>query len=405
VTDELAEPQALVEVEHRVELYQPRIGQMDELMRQVDELYERAIFGGEYDDLPEADRALDVVEAALLLQRGRILHCRFLESGVEPPEELGYFERAAELYRGAGDDRGEALARFWIGCFHQVVRDDNGTAVPFLTASVELSRTTGDDLTLSYALRHLGVAAQMSGNFPEARELLEESTALRRTLGDTILRAVEATRRVTAANTNLGMVLLLAPLARAAAVAVSGHDLRDAVRTVLSVTTVGDSERAYEAIRLAAPGGLGKVSGEDVSSAPTRPLLDVMRLAADRDDVAHEYDSGFAITFDVASPVLARLRQDGADWTDAVVQLFLTLLAQRPDTLIVRKAGRDAAASVSARAGEALARGGVRTPEGRAAVDRLDEHLRASGNRLNPGTTADLSAAALFVHLLGLHQR
>jgi tetratricopeptide (TPR) repeat protein len=160
VTDELAEPQALVEVEHRVELYQPRIGQMDELMRQVDELYERAIFGGEYDDLPEADRALDVVE-------------------------LGYFERAAELYRGAGDDRGEALARFWIGCFHQVVRDDNGTAVPFLTASVELSRTTGDDLTLSYALRHLGVAAQMSGNFPEARELLEESTALRRTLGFT----------------------------------------------------------------------------------------------------------------------------------------------------------------------------------------------------------------------------
>jgi len=185
VTDELAEPQALVEVEHRVELYQPRIGQMDELMRQVDELYERAIFGGEYDDLPEADRALDVVEAALLLQRGRILHCRFLESGVEPPEELGYFERAAELYRGAGDDRGEALARFWIGCFHQVVRDDNGTAVPFLTASVELSRTTGDDLTLSYALRHLGVAAQMSGNFPEARELLEESPALRRPPGFT----------------------------------------------------------------------------------------------------------------------------------------------------------------------------------------------------------------------------
>ena len=162
--------------------------------------------------------------------------------------------------------------------------------------------------------------------------------AATRTLGDTILRAVEATRRVTAANTNLGMVLLLAPLARAAAAAVSGQDLRDAVRTVLSVTTVGDSERAYEAIRLAAPGGLGKVPGEDVATAPTRPLLEVMRLAADRDDVAYEYGSGFAITFDVASPVLARLRQEGADWTDAVVQLYLTLLAQRPDTLITRKA-------------------------------------------------------------------
>ena len=226
-----------------------------------------------------------------------------------------------------------------------------------------------------------------------------------RPLGDTILRAVEATRRVTAANTNLGMVLLLAPLARAAAAAVSGQDLRDAVRTVLSVTTVGDSERAYEAIRLAAPGGLGKVPGEEVSSAPTRPLLEVMRLAADRDDVAHEYNSGFAITFDVASPLLARLRQDGCDWTDAVVQLFLTLLAQRPDTLIARKAGRDAAESVSTRARDVLALGGVLTPEGLSAVDRLDEHLRTSGNRLNPGTTADLSAAALFVHLLGLHRR
>src|SRR4029453_18141123 len=102
-----------------------------------------------------------------------------------------------------------------------------------------------------------------------------------RTLGDTILRAVEATRRVTAANTNLGMVLLLAPLARAAAVTGSGLDLRDAVWNMLAMTTVGDAERAYEAIRLAAPGGLGEVPGEDVSSAPTRSLLEVMRLAAD----------------------------------------------------------------------------------------------------------------------------
>jgi triphosphoribosyl-dephospho-CoA synthase len=80
-------------------------------------------------------------------------------------------------------------------------------------------------------------------------------------------------------------------------------------------------------------------------------------------------------------------------------------LAQRPDTLIVRKAGRDAAEVVSARARDVLERGGVRNAEGRAAIDRLDEDLRASGNHLNPGTTADLSAAALFVHLLGRHRR
>ncbi|RZT16975.1 tetratricopeptide repeat protein [Kribbella sp. VKM Ac-2569] len=154
-------------------------------MRQVDELYERAVFNGEYDGLPEADRALDAVEARLLLQRGRILHCRFLKSRVEPVEELAYFERAANLFRGAGDERGEAEALFWIGCFHQVVRDDNPTAVPFLTKAADLSRKTGDQLTLSYALRHLGIAAQMAGDHANARDLLEESTALRRTLNFT----------------------------------------------------------------------------------------------------------------------------------------------------------------------------------------------------------------------------
>ncbi|TCC08766.1 tetratricopeptide repeat protein [Kribbella soli] len=154
-------------------------------MRQVDELYERAVFNGEYDGLPDADRALDAVEARLLLQRGRILHCRFLESRVEPPDELAYFERAADLFRGVGDERGEAEAQFWIGCFHQVVRDDNPTAVPFLTNAADLSRKTGDQLTLSYALRHLGIAAHMAGDYVEARELLEESTALRRTLNFT----------------------------------------------------------------------------------------------------------------------------------------------------------------------------------------------------------------------------
>jgi triphosphoribosyl-dephospho-CoA synthase len=225
-----------------------------------------------------------------------------------------------------------------------------------------------------------------------------------RPLGDTILQAMVATRRVTAANTNLGMVLLLAPLARAAALTAPGHDLPDAVRNALSVTTVGDAELAYEAIRLAAPGGLGDVSDEDVFSTPTRPLVEVMQLAADRDDVAHEYASGFAITFDIGVPVLARLRHDGKDWNDTVVQLFLTLLAQRPDTLIARKAGREAAEVVSARARDVLERGGVRNAEGRAAVDRLDMDLRASGNRLNPGTTADLSAAAIFVHLLAAHR-
>jgi triphosphoribosyl-dephospho-CoA synthase len=225
--------------------------------------------------------------------------------------------------------------------------------------------------------------------------------AAERSLGDTILVAVQETRRVTPANTNLGIVLLLAPLARAAAFTASGHDLRLALRRALAATTVEDARRTYEAIRFAAPGGLGAAPEEDVSSAPTGSLLDAMRLAAHRDDVAYEYATDYAITFDVGLPALVRLRRAGLGWDDAVVELFLTLLSQRADTLIVRKAGREAAEAVSARANEALDRGGVRTAAGRAAIGRLDDHLRDPDNRLNPGTTADLSAAALFVHLLG----
>ena len=158
---------------------------MDEQLAGAKELYERAIFNGEYDVLAQADRELDAVEAALLIGRGRVMHGRYLERRIEVPEELPAFERAVDLYRALGDERGEAEAQFWIGCFHQVVRDDNMSAVPRLTAASELARKTGDQLTLSYALRHLGIAAHTAGDLDRARALLEESTVLRRTLGFT----------------------------------------------------------------------------------------------------------------------------------------------------------------------------------------------------------------------------
>lgn len=158
---------------------------MDERVRLAGELYERAIFNGEAAGLSTADRELDAAEADLVLARGKVLHGRFLENQVEDPRELELFERALALYNSVGDERGQALAFFWIGCFHQVVRNDTEPAVSALTLSRELATKAGDDLTLSYALRHLGVAAHSAGNLDQARALLEESTALRRTLGFT----------------------------------------------------------------------------------------------------------------------------------------------------------------------------------------------------------------------------
>jgi triphosphoribosyl-dephospho-CoA synthase len=219
-----------------------------------------------------------------------------------------------------------------------------------------------------------------------------------RTLGGTILAAVDATARWTRSNTNLGIILLLAPLARAALR--GGGSLRDGVREALADTTVADAAEVYTAIRRARPGGLGSAAAEDVAAAPSVTLREAMALAAERDSVAREYATGFDITFGIGAPALRAARSSGLDWTDAVVATYLRLLAAVPDTHIARKLGPAVAEAVSLRAREVEQAGGTRTEEGRRALVALDAELRGPTNSHNPGTTADLTCAALFVVIL-----
>src|ERR1022692_454183 len=97
--------------------------------------------------------------------------------------ELALFERAADLYQALGDVPGEAEALFWVGCFHQAVRRDNDAAVPVLNRSCQLAAQAGDKLTMSDALRHLGIAGHVAGRADQARERLEESARIRREIG------------------------------------------------------------------------------------------------------------------------------------------------------------------------------------------------------------------------------
>jgi triphosphoribosyl-dephospho-CoA synthase len=218
------------------------------------------------------------------------------------------------------------------------------------------------------------------------------------TLGATIRRAVEDTLRWTKSNTNLGIVLLLAPLGRAALG--QGGTLRDRLRQVLSTTTVGDAADVYAAIRRARPGGLGRSASEDVAQAPSVSLRDAMALAAERDTVAREYVTDFALTFEIGVPALLAARRERLAWTDAAVETYLTLLEAEPDTHIARKLGAAEAKMVSRRAQEVRAAGGTRSPAGRQALADLDRELRDPRNRRNPGSTADLTCAALFVVIL-----
>ncbi|NJN97455.1 MAG: triphosphoribosyl-dephospho-CoA synthetase [Anaerolineales bacterium] len=220
-----------------------------------------------------------------------------------------------------------------------------------------------------------------------------------RGVGATILAAITARRRWTSANTNLGIVLLFAPLARAALTG-SGH-LRDRLGAVLRHLTIDDAIAAYAAIRLAAPGGLVAEVEHDVRAEPLVTLDEAMASAAHRDSIAAEYGSDYAITFERGLPALQSALARGVSTSQAVVQTYLELLTAVPDTLIARKRGQAVAQAVSAEAARVLTAGGVFCAAGQTAIAEFDTHLRvAKDNSLNPGTTADLVATVLFVGLL-----
>jgi triphosphoribosyl-dephospho-CoA synthase len=218
----------------------------------------------------------------------------------------------------------------------------------------------------------------------------ELGRAAERGVGDTVLAAVRATQRVAGANTNLGIALLLAPLARAALL--GGVSLRERTEEVLDGLTLDDARGAYAAIRAAGAGGLDEPVEHDVRDEPTLALRAAMAAAAERDSVAAEYATGFALTFERGLPALTRAHDAGLRPRPATVRLFLELLAAVPDTLIARKRGHRADEEISDEAARVLA--------GRASVEAFDASLRRDGNALNPGTTADLVTAVLFVALL-----
>ena len=160
--------------------------------------------------------------------------------------------------------------------------------------------------------------------------------------------------------------------------------------------------RAPRTRRSVSPAPAACTSASSTTCAPSRPWACARPWpsAAGRDSIASEYVSDFALTFETGIPALVAALGDGLAEREAIVELHLRLLAAAPDTLIARKRGADAAARVSAGA-RRRARRRRRAHRGRAAgAASFDASLREPGNALNPGTTADLVTATLFVALL-----
>ena len=209
-------------------------------------------------------------------------------------------------------------------------------------------------------------------------------------VGRAILEAASAMQQVADTNTHLGSILLLAPLAAA-----SSPVSPSSVARVLARLTPEDSAFVFEAIRRIQPGGLGRAARYDVAGEPPESLLDAMREASPRDLVARQYVNGFA---DVFSSIVPRLQGEARGILGRIVRTHVELLAEFGDSLVQRKCGDEVSDELRRRAGHVCAEWDVSGPLP-SSLRELDRWLRADGHRRNPGTTADLITAGLFVVL------
>jgi triphosphoribosyl-dephospho-CoA synthase len=216
-------------------------------------------------------------------------------------------------------------------------------------------------------------------------------------------------------NTLLGTVILLSPIAVAAGMTLTQEKqgfeipkLRENVKLVVESTTPKDAVDVYEAIKIANPSGLGKAPELDINDPNSVnkilkeniSLYQVFKIASNYDNVCSEWVNNYPITFDIAYPYLMEQIRETKDLNMAIIHTFLKILAEYPDTFITRKVGIGKTREVSSRAKEILKLGGLETSRGKERLHKFDLELKKSSNLLNPGTTADIIAAALALSIL-----
>ncbi len=215
-------------------------------------------------------------------------------------------------------------------------------------------------------------------------------------LGERVFHAIRATRALVGCNTNLGIVLLAAPMMEACLKGDLGRTLRENLQDVLHRTTREDADWVYQAIRLASPGGLGESAEQDVRSAPEVTLLEAMKIAAGRDRIAYQYANCYENVYDFAIPVYHKMRLIWLDEEWATTAVFVRLLKTFPDSHIERKFKDRFTRMVADRmrlVDQALSIFGC-TERTMQLLRDVDAEFKSNG--INPGTTADLTVACLL---------
>ena len=230
-------------------------------------------------------------------------------------------------------------------------------------------------------------------------------------LGQGIKDAVdEMLRWQKGGNIHLGVILLFAPLsAGAGASGLEIEELRDYTRRIIDNGTQLDSIDIYSAIgRAMSSENLGSTDELDITDRDSSDRikrenitpLEIFELCKDRDLICHEWVTGFKTVFETGYPYLEDRIMSGSRINDATVDTFIKLLSENPDSLITRKTGMESAKQVSEKAKQIIEAGGAENEKGKTLLWSLNEELQKEEGRLNPGTTADLTAASLYVLLL-----
>lgn len=217
-------------------------------------------------------------------------------------------------------------------------------------------------------------------------------------VGELILRSIRATRDVVNCNTNLGIVLLFAPLCKAMHQCRTFQQLPDALAQVLNELTIDDANKGYQAIRLAEAGGMGAVEEQDINDRPTITLKQAMAIAEKRDTIAGQYTNNYDAIWCIGLPHLTKSLNCGETVEWATTFAYLITLSKIPDTLISRKNGQAIAEQVSAGAHSLIKKikEYSKLSDSQFEVIKWDNELKK--DQLNPGTTADLTAATLLVY-------
>ncbi len=222
-------------------------------------------------------------------------------------------------------------------------------------------------------------------------------------LGKYILNAVVETDKWIKNNTNLGIVMMTTPIAVAASISNSFNEIRENVKLLMANTSVDDACNLYDAINIADAGGMGDQDEYDVASDNAKnelrenkqTMFDVLKISAPWDMLAREMTSDMPAVFEIGYPTYHKLSLEKSK-NEACILTFLTILSQVPDTLISRKYGADEALKISM-----MTRDLLNLKDEADFSDKLkefDDFL--SENKYNPGTTADLTAASIFVSYL-----